>query len=172
MKFLQVARLDDSDEYVYSVAARTDELAVTGSFVFSFAEEDPAGLSGKQAQAFRNGFLGLDSFGWATVVRVVEISDAQYAEAIERLARHFVEQYGAPSIGAALPVARQEVEYASGLCEHPAGTMLTVERQAENGEIHESFKRVQPRQNQVADWQGNSGEVRIWDMFPEADSKH
>ena len=128
MKFLQVARLDDSDEYVYSVAARTDELAVTGSFVFSFAEEDPAGLSGKQAQAFRNGFLGLDSFGWATVVRVVEISDAQYAEAIERLARHFVELFDA-----ALPVARQEVEYASGLCEHPAGTMLTVERQAENG---------------------------------------
>jgi hypothetical protein len=171
MKFLQVARFDDSDDHVYSPAAQVDELAVTGSFVFSFAEEDPASLSGKAALAFRNGFLGLDSFGWATVVRIVEVSDEQYEQALQRLAQHFVMHYGAPSVDQALPVARQEIEYASGLCEHPPGTLLTVERHAENGEIHESFKRVQPRETPVADWQGKSGEVRIWDMFPETDSK-
>lgn len=171
MKFLQVARFDDSDDHVFSPAAQIDELAVTGSFVFSFAEEDPDTLTGKAAQAFRNGFLGLDSFGWATIVRVIEIRDDEYEAAMRRLAQHFVECYGAPSIDAALPVARQEVEYASGLCEHPAGTLLTVERHAENGEIHEAFKRVQQRQNEVADWQGSSGEVRIWDMFPESGNK-
>lgn len=171
MKFLQVARFDASDDHVYSPAAQVDELAVTGSFVFSFADEDPETLTGKAALAFRNGFLGLDSFGWASVVRVIEIRDEEYEGAVRRLAQHFVERYGAPSLDAALPVARQEVEYASGLCEHPAGTLLTVERQCVDGEIHESFKRVQQKKNQVADWQGSSGEVRIWDMFPETDTK-
>lgn len=171
MKFLQVARFDASDDHVYSPAAQIDELAVTGSFVFSFAEEDPETLTGKAALAFRNGFLGLDSFGWASVVRVVDIRDEEYEAAVRRLAQHLVERFGAPSIEEAMPVARQEVEYASGLCEHPAGTLLTVERQAVDGEIHESFKRVQQKKNQVADWQGNSGQVRIWDMFPETDNK-
>lgn len=168
MKFLEVARLDDTDERVYSRAAQLGEPAVTGSFVFSFAEEDPETLTGKAAQAFRHGFLGLDSFGWATVVRIVEVSDEQYEANLAKLAQFLVERFGAPSLAEALPVARQEVEYASGLCEHPAGTLLTVERDAENGEIHESFKRVQQRQ-QTADWEGHSGQVRIWDMFPEND---
>ena len=171
MKFLQVARFDASDDHVYSLAAQIDELAVTGSFVFSFAEEDPATLTGKAALAFRNGFLGLDSFGWASVVRVIEVRDDEYEAAVRRLAQHMLDRFGAPSLEEALPVARQEVEYASGLCEHPAGTLLTVERQAVDGEIHESFKRVQPKNNPVADWQGNSGQVRIWDMFPETDTK-
>lgn len=170
MKFLEVARLDDTDERVYSRAAQLGEPAVTGSFVFAFAEEDPATLTGKAAQAFRHGFLGLDSFGWATVVRIVEVSDEQYEASLAKLAQFLVERFGAPSLAEALPVARQEVEYASGLCEHPTGTLLTVERDAEQGEIHESFKRVQQRQA-TADWEGHSGQVRIWDMFPETDNK-
>lgn len=168
MKFLQVARLDDTDDRVYSTAAQLDEPAVTGSFVFAFAEEDPATLTGKAAQAFRHGFLGLDSFGWATVVRIVEVSEAEYEAHIGKLAQFLVERFGAPSLDEALPVARQEVEYASGLCEHPVGTLLTVEREMGEEGILESFKRVQQRA-QTADWQGNNGMVRIWDMFPEND---
>jgi len=168
MKFLQVARFDASDDHVYERAARVDEPAVTGSFVFSFSDEDPAGLTGKAAQAFRHGFLGLESFGWASVVRVVEIRDEEYEAAVRRLAAHLVEHYGAPSLDEALPVARQEAEYAAGLCEHPPGTLLTVERESVGGDIHETFRRVQHRPRQTADWQGQEGTVRIWDMFPES----
>lgn len=166
MKFLQVARFDASDDHVYEKAAQADELAVTGSFAFSFAEEDPAELTGKPAQAFRHGFLGVDSFGWATVVRIVEIREAEFEGVVQRLAQHFVEHYGAPSLEEALPIARQEAEYAAGLCEHSPGMLVTVERHADAEGIHEAFKHVRPRQ-QTADWQGHSGEIKIWDMFPE-----
>lgn len=166
MKFLQVARFDASDDHVYETAAQVDELAVTGSFAFSFSEDDPAELTGKPAQAFRHGFLGVESFGWTTVVRIVEISDAEFEFVVRRLAQHLVNRYGAPSLEEALPIARQEAEYAAGLCEHPPGVLLTVERHADAEGIHEAFKHVRPRQ-QTADWQGHSGEVKIWDMFPE-----
>lgn len=170
MKFLKVARLDDSDDHVYAKSARDGELAITGSFVFSFAEQDPETLAGKEALAFRNGLIGLESFGWSTLVRVDEVSEAEYEAAIDRLAHHFVESFGAPSLAEALPVARQEAEYAASLCEHPVGTLIAVERYADEEGIHEAFKHIQqkaPSQPQVADWQGNSGEVRIWDMFPD-----
>ena len=169
MKFLQADRLDDSDDHVYKPAARAGELAVTGSFVFSFAEEEPEALSGKAAQAFRHGFLGLESFGWTTLVRIVEVSAEQYEVALQRLARHLVESYGAPSIEAALPGARQELEFASGLCEHPVGTLLALERSLEQGEIHEAFKRVHPRE-QVGDWEGSGRPRDIWNLVPERDS--
>ncbi len=166
MKLPRVARLDDSDEHVYEHAAQAGELAVAGSFVFSFSDDDPALLSGKPKQAFRSGFLGLESFGWATVVKIAEVGEREYQSAIEALAQHLMVRYGAPSLDEALPVARQEVDYAAGLCEYEPGTMLTVEREVDDEGIHESFKRVMPRQ-QVADWAGESGEIRIWDMFPD-----
>lgn len=167
MKFLRVARLDDSDEHVYSPAAQVGELAVTGTFVFTFADEDPETLTGRSRQAFRNGFLGIDSFGWATVVRISEITEAEYKGAIESLARHFVSAFGAPSLREALPVARQEVEYAASLCEHEIGTLLALERHSDGEGVHEAFKRVQRQYTGRADWEGHGGEVRIWDMFPD-----
>lgn len=170
MKLLRVARLDDTDDHVFVPAAQAGELAVTGTFVFTFSDEDPERLTGKARQAFRNGFLSLESFGWATVVRIAEVSEADYTGAIESLARHLVREYGAPSLDEALPVARQEVDYAASLCEHEPGTMLVLERKSDADGIHEAFKRVLPKQ-QVADWEGHSGEIRIWDMFPEAGRK-
>lgn len=160
MKFLRVARLDDTDEYVYEQAAQVGELAVPGSFAFDFSDQDPATLQGKRKQAFRHGFLGTGSFGWATVVVIAEITEAQYKSVIEALAQHFVAEYGAPSLEEALPVARAEAEYAAGLCEHDVGSLLAVEREADAEGIHESFKLIKME----ADW---SGETRIWDMVPD-----
>lgn|SRR5690625_2233161 len=160
MKFLRVARLDDTDDYVYDKAAQVGELAVPGSFVFDFSDQDPAELQGKQKQAFRHAFLGTSSFGWATVVVIAEITEAQYKGVIEALAQHFVAEYGAPSLAEALPVARAEAEYAAGLCEHEAGAMLALEREAGEDGIHESYKLLRME----ADW---SNETRIWDMVPD-----
>ncbi len=175
MKFLRTFRLDDSDDHVYAPAAAAGEVAVPGTFVFTFSDEDPEALAGKARQAFRTGFLGLESFGWSTVVQIDEISEAEYKGAIEGLARHMVEAWGAPSLAEALPFARQEIEYAAGLCEDAPGTLLALERRSDEEGVHEAFKRVQgPREQpvrQVADWRGHDGEIRIWDMFPDDGSR-
>jgi len=161
MKFPRVARLDDTDDHVYEPAAQVGELAVTGSFVFTFSDRDPATLEGKAKQAFRHAFLGTGSFGWATVVTVAEITDGEYKGVIESLARHFVEHYGAPSVQEALPQARAEAEYAASLCEHEVNTVLALDRVSVNDGIHESFKVVKPQAN----WQGK--EVKIWSIEKE-----
>ncbi|WP_174813716.1 DUF6505 family protein [Aquisalimonas sp. 2447] len=164
MKFMCVARLDDTDEHVYERAAQVGEPAVPGSFVFTFSDRDPAAFQGKELQAFRHGFLGTRSFGWATVVVIAEIDDGEYKSVIESLARHFVSEYGAPDLEAALPVARDEAEYAASLCEHEVNTLLAVERAADADGIHEAFKTVQPQ----ADWEGAGNKpVRVWDFFRE-----
>lgn len=161
MKFLRVARLDDTDERVYTRAAQVGELAVPGSFVFTFSDEDPAQLQGKERQAFRHAFLGTGSFGWATVAVVSEISEAEYKGVIEALAQHFVEFYGAPSLEEALPVARAEAEYAAGLCEHDVNTLISVERTVDSEGIHESFKVITQR----VDWE--AANTNVWQMVQD-----
>jgi len=156
VKFPRVARLDDTDDYVYERAAEVGEPAVTGTFVFTFSEQDPSALEGKRREAFKHAFLGARSFGWATVVTVSEMDEAEYKSVIESLAHHFVEHYGAPSLAEALPVAREHAEYAAGLCEHDLNTVLALDRAIVRDGIHETFKVVQPRAN----WEG--AHVRIW----------
>src|SRR3546814_2248939 len=70
LKLPRTIRLDPSDTFVYARAAEPGEWAVTGSFLFFGA--DPAALAGKERQAFRGGFLGIESFGWSTLVVVTE----------------------------------------------------------------------------------------------------
>lgn len=120
-------QLDASDASVFEQAAEPGEWAVTGSF--AFLSEGQEAITGKRRQAFRNGFLGLRSFGWSTLVTVAPASDADVAAAVEALAQHFVGRHGAPGLDAARPVAVREVAFAESLCEHPAGTMLTVQRE-------------------------------------------
>ena len=75
MRLPRTIRLDQSDTFVYARAAEPGEWAVTGTFLFFGA--DPASFSGKQRQAFRAGFLGIDSFGWSTLAVVTEASAAE-----------------------------------------------------------------------------------------------
>ncbi|RLK50256.1 hypothetical protein DFR31_0146 [Alkalispirillum mobile] len=155
-KLIRTFRLDDTDDHVYPVAARVGEWAVPGAFVFRFAEQDPAIWTGGHRQAFLNGFLGTESFGWSTLVVVAEIEDAAYKTVIERVAHHLVEAYGAPGMSEALPYAREEVEYAASLCAHPVNTVLSVQRQAGPSGIEESYRTLREQAN----WEGE--QVRIW----------
>ena len=91
------------------------EWAVPGSFVF--VDRNPAELTGKELQAFGHGFLGVQSFGWSTLVEVAEIAEQEYRQVIDRLAEHFVERYGAPDLATALPAAREEASFAASICE-------------------------------------------------------
>ena len=73
MKLLRTIRLDPSDTFVFEHAARPGEWAVSGAFIFAAAEA--AELAGKALAAFRGGFLGAESFGWSTLVQIVDADD-------------------------------------------------------------------------------------------------
>lgn len=135
-------RLDASDLAIFDVAAEPGEWAVPGSF--SFLSAAPEILAGKRRAAFANGFLGTASFGWTTLVTVEPASDEDVASVTEALALHFVFLHGAPSIEAARLVAEREVAFASAICDHPPGTILTIARRFEGDELIEQFKTITP----------------------------
>ena len=135
-------RLDDTDLQVFDRAAEPGEWAVSGAFAFDDLHEDA--LVGKIRQAFVTGLMGTASFGWSSLVFVAEASEADYESAVNALADHFVASYGAANREAALPRARDEVNFAAGLCEHPANTLLAVRRDLGADGIVERFRIVSP----------------------------
>jgi len=157
MKFPRCIRLDQSDVNVFASAAEPGEWAVPGAF--AFADRDTAGLVGGEKVAFHTGWLGTDSFGRSTLVEVAEIDEADFFAVIERLARHFVEAYGAPSLTEALPVAREEADYAAELCDRPLGSLLSLERETTAEGMVERYRVV--RHARAAD------HARIWEIVPD-----
>ena len=144
MKLARTIRFDESDLNVFENAAETDEWAVSGAFEFSnWAEED---LTGKARQAFANGWLGLERFGRSTFVAVSAIEPAERDAAIEALAGHFVERWGAPDLEAARPVALEEIDFMIELCEdHAPNTLLIVERELTSAGVKEGFRAIHPQ---------------------------
>ena len=159
MKLLRTIRFDATDEKVFERAAAPDELAVSGAFLF--AGDAPAAMTGKRRQAFRNGFLGLESFGFATFTCIAEVADAEQARAVELLAYRFFAELGAPDLEVARAAAKEEVDFAAGLCTHPVNTVIAVERELGEDGIKERFRVVPaPREKDHA---------RIWNAAPDGD---
>ena len=142
MKFPRTVRLDASDAQVFEKAASPGEWAVPGSFAFQDCR--PEQLETKARLAFASGWLGTESFGWSSLVEVAEIDEAGFFQVVERLARHFVEHYGAPSLAEALPTARAQADDAAELCEHGVHTLLALEREMTDAGITERFRVIQP----------------------------
>ncbi len=142
MRFPRTLRLDSSDLEIFDRAAAPGEPAVPGSF--AFAERQPETLDHKERLAFRGAWLGTESFGWSSLVAVAEIDEAEFARLIERLARNFVEQFGAPDLVTALPAAREEADYAASLCDHKLNTLLAIERDWTDRGIAERFRIIKP----------------------------
>ncbi|MGL4729368.1 MAG: DUF6505 family protein [Bosea sp. (in: a-proteobacteria)] len=143
LKLPRTIRLDPSDTFVFRHAAQPGEWAVTGAFLFADAEPDA--LDAKARAAFRSGFLGLESFGWSTLVTIVEASEAERDAAIELLATQFTEKLGAPDMQVARAAAAEEIAFAASLCHHPVGTLVALARGVENGELKERFRTLTPR---------------------------
>src|SRR3546814_18595237 len=101
---------------------------VCSSDLFAFADADPATLTGKELQAFTNGFLGTDSFGWSTLAIVSELEPADSEAVVVALAGHIVARSGAPDVAAALPAALAEADVASSLLAHNYGSAWFMER--------------------------------------------
>jgi hypothetical protein len=141
---LRTIRLDPSDTVVFERAAEPGEPAVVGGFMFW--DVDPETLTGRARQAFRAGFLGVESFGWSTLATVGRASAEERAAAVEALAAAIRERFGAPSLAAAREAAEEELAYAEGLCEgHAPGTLIALSRSFEAGAIRERFRTLRPR---------------------------
>jgi hypothetical protein len=160
VKLLRTIHFDSTDEKVFPLAAPPDEIAVTGAFLF--ADDEPETLAGKRLQAFRHGFLGVESFGFATFACVAEVPAGDYERAIERLAYRFFAELGAPDLETARAAAKDEVDFAAGLCAHPVNTVIAVERELDEDGIKERFRVVPaPREKDHA---------KVWDMEREGNA--
>ena len=144
MNFARVIRMDESDLNVFSNVAEPGEWAIPGTFAFSNWSE--AELAGKARQEFAHGWLGLESFGRASVVAVAPITEAEIAALIDQLAFHFVEAWGAPNTDAALPVATEEIRHMSQMCaEQLENTLMVVERELTDAGVKERFRLIPPQ---------------------------
>src|SRR4051812_27965541 len=143
VKLLRTIALDPSDTFVFDPAAEPGEWAVSGAF--RFWGDDPAALEGKARSAFRNGFLGVQSWGWSTLVQIVEATDADRRAVVDLLVRQLVDKLGAPDTAAAAKAAEEEVTFVESLCNHPADTLIAVHRTAHDAEVREAFRTLRPR---------------------------
>lgn len=146
MKLLRTIALDPSDTFVFEVPAEPGEWAVSGAF--RFCDRDPAKLSGKERSAFRSGFLGVQSWGWSTLVQIVPATENDRTTLVELLARQLAVRIGAPDIATARAAAEDEVAFVRSLCTHPISSLIAVHRSASDGEVRESFRRLQLREGQ------------------------
>ncbi len=144
IKVLRTIRFDASDDTVFAHAAGPDEWAVSGAF--AFADLAPEDISGKVRQAFANGFLSIESLGRSTFATVSEVQADERATLEQRLADLFVREYGAPDLQAALPAARDELDFVVELCRDVAiNTVFTVRRTLDDdGCIREEFRKINP----------------------------
>ena len=158
-KFLRTIRFDETDSNVYEIAAQAGEWAVSGAF--SFVDLKPAKIKGKTKQAFANGFLGIESWGRSTFAVVSEHKEADREDIEQKLAHHFVKNFGAPDIEAALPAVRHEALFAQELCEdQPVNTVFMVRRKFDALEqVHEEFRIVRTEEEPT--------HARIWSVVED-----
>ncbi len=156
--FLRNIRLDASDAEVFEQPSDPGEWAVTGAFMFLHDSDES--LAGKRLQAFRNGFMGINSFGWSTLAEVADITDGEYQEVINTLADGFVTHLGAPDREAAMEAAIAEVEYVASACEFPSGTLIALSREMTDEGIAENLHMVKP----AADGHDS---LKLWEWSPD-----
>jgi Family of unknown function (DUF6505) len=146
VKLLRTIALDPSDTFVFDAPAEPGEWAVSGAF--RFCDRDPAKLGGKDRSAFRSGFLGVKSWGWSTLAQIVHATEDDCHALVELLAAQLIERFGAPDLAIARLAAEEEVAFVQSLCTHPISALIAVHRSASDGEVRESFRRLQLREGQ------------------------
>ena len=142
MILARAIHFDESDTQVFHNPARTGEWAISGGFEFSnWGEGD---LTGKARQAFANGWLGLETFGRVTFVATTKIEATELEALVERLAQHFVDIYGAPTLEDARPVALDELNHMAEMCDgHDPNTLLTVARELTDSGVAEAYRVIE-----------------------------
>jgi hypothetical protein len=144
VKLLRTIALDPSDTFVFDGAAEPGDWAVSGAF--RFCDRDPTTLTGKDRSAFRSGFLGVKSWGWSTLVQIIGATDNDRRTLVELLVRQLVERFGAPDLATARAAAKEEVAFTESLCTQPVSSLIAVHRTVIDGDVRESFRRLQLRE--------------------------
>ena len=162
IKFLKTIRFDASDEHVFAVPSPENEWAVSGAFEYVGCKDSD--LSGKERQAFTNGFMGIGTFGRSTFATVASISEGELKQVERLLAAHLLDKYGAPGRAAALEAAREEISFVTELCEQPfINTVFAVRREVNaQGKIHEKLHEVR-----AADEEVDGHHARIWSIVED-----
>lgn len=156
MRLLRTIRFDATDERVFERAAAPDELAVPGAFLF--AAPPPETIAGKRQQAFASGFLGLESFGFATFACIAEVPEGEFERAVDLLAYRLFAELGAPDLAAARAAATEEVEFAAGLCTHPVNTVIALAREMGEDGVRERFRVIAPPREK--------DHAKVWNLSP------
>src|SRR5262249_19019042 len=100
--------------------------------------------TGKSRAAFRGGFLGVASLGWATLVQIVEATQEDRERLVDTLERQLHERLGAPDFATAPAAAEEEGAFAASLFDHPGDTPVAGRRTFEDGAIREAFRTLHP----------------------------
>ena len=141
MKLAKTIRFDPSDLNIFPLAADEGEWALVGTFCFAAIGESD--IKGKVKQAFRNGFLGLDSMGFSTLVSIVTVKPDDLGKIENRLCSIFMNEFGAPDEATAMAAVTEEIKFMADLCaEHKTGTLLAIERSLGDEGIRESFRSL------------------------------
>ena len=109
MKFARTIRFDKSDLNIFPLASEEGELAVVGTF--NFYNLEPEDLKGKVKQAFSNGFMGCKTFGYSTLVSLVNVSEEDLEELKNDLSQYLMDKYGAPTKEIATNAASEEIKF-------------------------------------------------------------
>ena len=161
MKLAKTIRFDPSDLNIFPLAADEGEWALVGTFCFAAIGE--ADIKGKVKQAFSNGFLGLDSMGFSTLVSIVTVKPDDLGKIENRLCSIFMNEFGAPDEATAMAAVTEEIKFMADLCaEHKTGTLLAIERSLGDDGIRESFRSL--------DKPESCAEQKIWTMVDDDDS--
>ena len=148
MKLARAIHFDESDTRVFHNPARTGEWCISGGFEFSNWGE--ADLVGKARQAFANGWMGCETFGRVSFVAVTQIEPQERDTLATLLAHHFVDIYGAPSVEAAIDVAREEIDQMVELCaDHAPNTLLTVARELTPAGVKEAYRVIEAQEADI-----------------------
>jgi len=159
MKFAKTIRFDKSDLNIFPLASEEGELAIVGTFNFYNLKQDD--LKGKVKQAFSNGFMGCTTFGYSTLVSLVNIKEKELQQLKTNLGKYLIDNFGAPSQEMAEEAANEEINFMLDLCKnHEIGSLLSLSRTWEADGIKEKFRNL-PKADSCA-------EQKIWTFVDES----
>jgi len=145
MKFLKAVRLDDSDT---RLLANSGGAAADGEWVVSGGYATCDLGQGHLSPGCRcdTTFVAAGSGRRCTLAEVADIDASAYEQLKEALARHFLEELGAPTPEAARAAAEDECAYTADLASgFPADVWISVKREPSAdgvGERYSVFKRL------------------------------
>ena len=80
---------------------------------------------------------------------------------IGSLAKHLIDKYNAPNIVEAKHASKKEIDDMALLCNHPSGTLLTIERSLVENGIKERTRVIKPPKERRS--------AKAWDIGKNTD---